>query len=97
MNLTNKKKLQLYNPENRKAIIVETGSKVEYLSHETLYNEFYRTSTYRLNCMFENKPVVITCAKRDDEVKQTVNCVYENLFKNKRYFWDEVFEEKFPR
>ena len=96
MNLTNKKKLQLYNPENRKAIIVETGSKIEYLNHETLYNKFYRTSTYRLNCIFESNPVVITCSKRKEEDKQAVNCVYENLFKNKRYFWDEVFEENFP-
>ena len=96
MKFTNKKKLQLYNSESRKSIVVESGSSIEYLSLETQYNEFYRTSTYRLNCIFENIPVVITCTKRKEEDNQAVSCVYGNLFKGKRYFWDEVFEEKFP-
>ena len=96
MILTNKKKLQLYNLENRKSIIVEIGSKIKYLSHETNYNKFYRTSTYRLNCMFEDNPVIVTCTMRKNEENKAVSCVYGNLFKNKRYFWNEVFEEKFP-
>ena len=97
MILTNKKKLQLYNVENRKSVVVEIGSNVEYLSHETNYNEFYRTSTYRLNCMFEDNPVIITCTMRKDEDKRAVSCVYGSLFKNKTYFWNEVFEENFPK
>lgn len=97
LNLTNKKKLQLYNSESRKSIVVEPGSSIEYLNHEASYNEFYRTSTYRLNCMFENNPVVITCTMRKDEDKRAVSCVHGNLFKSKRYFWNEVFEENFPK
>ena len=96
MRLTKKKKLQLYNSINKKSIVVEEYSTLEYISHECSYNEFYRTHTYRLNCNFQDSLVVITCSKSKEEEDKTVNCVYENLFKVKRYFWNEVFKENFP-
>lgn len=96
MLLTNKKELTVFAKKIHKNITIPKNEKLKFLEKNTIYNEYYGTSIFRIVCDFDSNLICVTCIKRKNSDDIFVNCVKESDVLIKSYLWSEVFEEDFP-
>ena len=75
---------------------VPINSVIEFVEMTKSYHAYYEIHSYSLKCLFNNKEVSIPCSMYVNGVQPKVDCIKDNLHKNKTYFWPEVFDEEFP-
>ena len=79
-------------------IDIPEGSEIYFVDMSPAgYHAYYEIHTYRLNCRFNGKNIIISCSKYVGGKQPKVDCVKGNLHSRKIYYWSEVFNEEFPK
>lgn len=75
---------------------IPVGSKIIFSNMSSGLHAYYEIHTYSLNCIFDGKSIIISCSKYVGGREPKVDCIKDNMFKRKVYYWSEVFNEEFP-